>query len=145
MLLCLQLHLRLCVGEFMCPWSPVSPISVEQQVSSVYEHPIQKRWKKLRRFLADGSHRCVVFPNEHSSHTAPLPSPGESTAGRNRRAVATAVRWFGSHLEWTGVPVVFLSEDEGLKADIVRDFVPAQLSVLCSAVVSELSLVYSYH
>lgn len=38
------------------------------QMNSVYEHPIQKRWKRMRRLLKDGSRRVVLFSNEFSTH-----------------------------------------------------------------------------
>lgn len=35
------------------------------QINGVYNHKVQKRWKKLRRYMKDASHRVSLFSNEH--------------------------------------------------------------------------------
>ena len=123
-----------CVSQFLEALEAATPVAadiliLQTVMQQVYDHPVQKRWKKVRRFLQDADRRSVLFADRHhqATYTPRRHQDGvyETVADRDARAVATAVAWLSNHLEPCGIPVVFVSEDAAAAARIAAAGVSA--------------------
>ncbi|KAJ2087906.1 exosome catalytic subunit dis3 [Coemansia sp. RSA 986] len=69
-------------------------------------------YNRVRTIVKDSERRWFVFSNEHHRETFVDRQPNESPNDRNDRAIRTAVKWLGKHLDGTSIAPVMVTNDE---------------------------------
>ena len=110
---------------------------------------------RLKQLIMDQSRHIHFFANESHKSCYTEREPGESANDRNDRAIRNAAEWYSRHLSGPGAPKMILithdaankrlSEERGITAMSLKDYVHAFMGVCCATAPDEYSALRHTH